>query len=427
MSRVFLPFVPNWINGIRDTYEFATDVFTARDGTEQRRSQRIEPRRSITTAALLDGDRGRLFHDAVNRARTGEIEIPDYTAARSVISTAAVTPGATVLQVGSVPPWLTVGSTVALMLSERRARKIEVAGRNGNAITVLAELDGIISGDYLLPMLPALLGGTNTLMQPGGPDINTGTFTFEVQPGTAQRTPTPLTGSIIGDAAVFYGRYVLLRRPNLLQQPVIALNHKAERVDYNRGVVHSFAPVPMVSRTLTATWLGQTRADVLTLLDIFLRCKGRAGEIYVPTFGSDFPPILFRSGNTLTVAGPEFAETYAEDPAHQAVLFRLTNGDQVPREIVEVYQSGQNSVVRFETAPPALNQIERISWMFVARFAQDSLTVEWLTDGVANIAMSFITLENLPVEDAYGSNWILTTGYWRDLGQWVDTDVWKDG
>ena len=125
--------------------------------------------------------------------------------------------------------------------------------------------------------------------------------------------------------------------------------------------------------------------------------------------------------------GTEFAETYAGDRAHKAVLFTLKNGDTVPREIVSVTESNGNSVVRFELQPPSANDIERVSWMFVSRFAQDSMTIEWLTDEVANVALSFITLENLPVEDGYGSNWILTTGYWRDTGQWVDTDVWKDG
>ena len=103
MPRVFIPFVPNWVNGIRDTYDFLTEVFATRDGSEQRRSQRIQPRRTITTAVLLDGDRGRLFHDAVNRARTGEIAIPDFTATRATVQSVAAGEGATVLLVDKRP------------------------------------------------------------------------------------------------------------------------------------------------------------------------------------------------------------------------------------------------------------------------------------------------------------------------------------
>lgn len=24
------------------------------------------------------------------------------------------------------------------------------------------------------------------------------------------------------------------------------------------------------------------------------------------------------------------------------------------------------------------------------------------------------------------SNWILATGFWRDIGEWIDSEIWKD-
>lgn len=427
MSRIFLPFVPNWANGVRDTYEFLTDLFVARNGNEQRRSQRVQPRRSITAAMVLDADRGRVFKDILNRAKLGEIEIPDYTAQHAVAVSATVVPGATVLTLDTLPAWFAIGQPLAVMLTDRTAVRAVPTSRNGRTVTFTSTIHGADAGCQILPLLPALLGTSNTLQQPAGYDVLTTSATFTVEPGTELREPVPLTEGQFGAAALFNGRYVLLRKPNLLQAPVHTLNLTFETVDYRRGVVRRFAPVPAISRTLSASWVAATRKDAEALLDVFLRCKGRAGEIYLPTWGADLPKPIARGTGSLTFAGTDVLAAYGGNEAHKTVLITSRSGDMIPLQIASMGESSGNTVMWFEGTPPAINTIERMSWMYVARFAQDSLTIEWLTDEVANIAMSFVTLVNLPVDDTFGGNWILTTGYWRDEGEWVDDDVWKDG
>lgn len=431
---VFLPFVPNWRNGIRDTYEFKTDVFTTRNGSEQRRATRINPRRALEVNVLLDGERMRGFADAVNRAKDGKVEIADFSAVPALVATTASS-GATVLTIDSTPSWMTNGGTYVLMTG-RTTSKINVDFVDNNTVILVNPLTKSVgAGACILPMLPAQIANSNTLSLYTN-QVATAPLQFDVEPGFVVRTPDalPFDESTEGDsvqsfgpAAVLFGRYVLLRKPNFLNRPQVQFNLKFETVDYSRGVVKTFTPVPIVTRTLTATYMAVNHAEAMAILDIFMRCKGRAGEIYVPTWGSDFPPVMNVADKIVQIAGTDFYETYNEDRAHSAVLIRTKSGTLLPREINIMAASGGNTFIEFhEDVGVSATEIEQISWMFVSRFAQDSLTIEWVTNTVANISLSFVTLENLAAESSYGSNWILATGYWRDRGQWVDSAVWED-
>ena len=414
---VFIPLVPNWSNGVRETYEFKTDIFTSHDGTEQRRSDRIQPRRTLSAAILLDGERFRVFQDCVNRAKDALVQIPDYTAEPAVFGDV------------SMPDWFVDGADVAV-LRERWSRKGQV---DGSTVTI-EPLDGISfsngsfsggysdgfdthgsgdtgatiqDGDLILPLINANIRASNSLSMHTA-SVATSTVEFTSLPGSIQRTPseTPI------DAAAFLGRYVLTLRPNWSQNPTIQFTNGFETVDYDRGVIKNFVPDKFISRTMTGRYIGVGRDRVNELLDIFLRCKGRAGEILLPSWSNDFPRVLNVSGDAITVRGIEFFETYAEDPAHQTVLLYDRAGNKYPMDISTWAVTGGNTVIHFTaTVPLIASNIAAISWLFVARFAQDSLTIEWQTYNVANVSLSFSLLENLTVEEVFSAS----------IGQWIDS------
>lgn len=431
---VFLPIVPNWQNGVRDTYEFKTDVFVTRNGSEQRRAQRIQPRRRIEAAVLLDGDRLRNFSDALNRARNGKVEIADFSADSAVVVN-TVPDGGTVLPVDHVPAWLS-NSLTCVLQTGRTARKVTVDFVSDNMVVLTTGVVGSVGhGAVLLPLIAASLPTSNTLSL-HTTLVSTSALTFDVEPGSITREPDPLpidggpnaeTTQFFGPAAIFYGRYVLLRKPNYVQQPKMAFNIAYETVDYGRGVTKTFKPVPIISRTLTASYLATTHADAMALLDIFVRAKGRAGEIYVPTWGQDFPKVKSVSGHNIRVAGTGFFDAYGSDASHRAMLIRTKSGNLIPHEITGLsIDAGDTLIATTDTIGASAAQIESICWMFVARFAQDALTIQWTTNGVASLSLSFVTLANLAAEQSFGNNWILATGQWRDRGQWQDGSMWTD-
>lgn len=430
---IFLPIVPNWRNGVRDVYEFKTDIFTSRNGTEQRRSQRIQPRRSITAAILLDGERLRNFADALNKARDGKVEISDFSG-DPAYSTETMLEGDVLLKLSTIPPWLVSGAYLSIVTG-RTAVKARVDFVSDLTVALSAPVRASIGmGAKILPLVPASLEESTTLSIYTNLMATT-SIKFNIEPGTVVRTPDPLpdentptpTQSAFNPAAIFQGRYVLLRKPNYVAQPQVAFNLGFETVDYGRGVTKTFTPLSTISRTLTATYSGMSREGVLSLLDIFLRCRGQSGEIFVPTWGSDLPEILLVSVDTIRVKGTDFYDTYFQDPAHAAILLRGHDGTLTPCSIQHMYLSdGDTWIVCEKEINKTAAQISHASWLFVARFAQDAITVDWKTDGVASVVLSFVTLANLAAEDSFGGNWILATGYWRDRGVWEDTNVWND-
>ena len=430
---VFLPIVPNWRTAIRDTYDFRTAIFTTRDGSEQRRSERIQPRRNLTIAAILDGHRLRNFADAINKARDGKIEISDFTG-DPAYTTETVAAGESLITLDVIPAWLT-GEVYFTLVTGRRAIKVRADFISGRQVVLTAPLaESVGEGAKILPLIPAFVEPTNSMTMHTN-SVATTSLKFSVEPGTKQRTPDPLptassetqTQDSFGPAAMFQGRYVLLKKPNYVNAPTMALRLGLEKVDYERGVVGVFNPIPMVQRTLTATYTGMSREDVLAFLDIFIRCKGQAGEIFVPTWGNDLPDPLEVSVDSIKLKGSDFYDTYFQDKAHATILIRDNNGMLRPREITHMYLSdGDTWIVCDSQIGVTASQIQSISWLFVSRFASDSLTIEWKTDGVASIVLSFTTLANLAAEDSFGGNWILATGFWRDRGAWEDSNVWID-
>ena len=414
---VFIPLVPNWSNGVRETYEFKTDIFTSHDGTEQRRSNRIQPRRSVTAALLLDDERLRVFNDCIARSRDGKAQIPDYTALPAALGSV------------SMPDWFIDGAEVAVV-RDRWSRKAEVDGSS----LIVTPLDSVSfggsafsggysngfevygagdtgayaeDGDLILPLIDVSLRASNSLTMHTG-SVASVTVEFSTEAGSVQREPdaTPI------DAAAFLGRYVLTQRPNWSQKPTLQFSNGYEVVDYDRGVTKTFSPDKFVSRTMTSRYLATTRENVNELLDIFLRCKGRAGEILLPSWSNDFPRILAVDDDSMVVRGIEFFETYSDNPAHQAVLIYGRNGSRYPLEISTWATAGGNTVIYFTAPVPlAASGIVAVSWLFVARFAQDSLTIEWMTYDVANVSMSFVMLENVAVEQVFSAS----------IGQWVDS------
>lgn len=414
---VFIPLVPNWSNGVRETYEFKTDIFASHDGTEQRRSNRIQPRRSVSAALLLDDERLRVFNDCIAASRDGKAQVPDYTALPAALGSV------------SMPDWFIDGAEVAVV-RDRWSRKAEVDGSS----LIVTPLDSVSfggsafsggysngfevygagdtgayaeDGDLILPLIDVSLRASNSLTMHTG-SVASVTVEFSTEAGSIQREPdaTPI------DAAAFLGRYVLTQRPNWSQKPTLQFSNGYEVVDYDRGVTKTFSADKFVSRTMTSRYLATTRENVNELLDIFLRCKGRAGEILLPSWSNDFPRILAVDDDSMTVRGVEFFETYSDNPAHQSVLIYGRNGSRYPLEISTWATDGSNTVIYF-TAPVPLNtnSIIAVSWLFVARFAQDSLTIEWQTYDVANVSMSFVMLENVAVEQVFSAS----------IGQWVDS------
>ncbi|MDZ7905221.1 MAG: hypothetical protein U5N55_05165 [Cypionkella sp.] len=81
------------------------------------------------------------------------------------------------------------------------------------------------------------------------------------------------------------------------------------------------------------------------------------------------------------------------------------------------------------TAGTIVSAVRQVSINSLAPVAYNGATVaaagtyqvsETVTDSAGNVRVFYSTVQIVV------SGWILTTGSWDDLGQWVDTAVWRD-
>jgi len=393
MTR-FWDLAPNWRQSYEVTHEFRTDIITSRSGREQRNALRAEPRKSLSFLSTCSADRYRVMQRQVSVGQGTAWYVGDVTVA---VHTADVVPaGADTVEVDDVPFWLVEDAPVVLVsgslhvlatVSEIDGSEVtfdgafDVAWPAGTAVVpaCLAYLDVGLSGSVKTNNLVELM-------------VN-----FTVDPGTGLVEP-PSSPDV-----VFNGREVFLKRPNWRESVTSKLVSGREDLDYGRGPLAHFLPVEFPEGDLQATYVGKSVAEIEAIRKFFVRMKGQQGEFYMPSWMQDIEPKqdLVNGQATITVKGTEFADAYGDDTVHRALVVIKTDGTMLYRKVSAVAISGSDSRITCTTNWPSnipLASISAVSWMPVWRLLSDSLTIEWVTSGVAQTVLNMKTLEDLPGE-----------------------------
>lgn len=396
MSEIW-PLVPNWTNGVKETYEFKTEVITSRSGKEQRRALRTTPRRTVSYSALADGTLRQRAVAALVKSRGDAVLMGDPI--RKVRTTSAIPVGSSAATLRSVPPWLLVGMTVGVT-HRRQVEVFTVSGRMGNQVTLSPpSARAFPAGANLTPMIKAWFSKSTA--------FDTVTDSVAVVPVNVDldldpvnpQDPSPLEqpgpGNVAPGASSWLGgREILTVRPNWSRAPSVTYANSAETVDYGRGRIARTFPVDFASIAHQFGFTAMQAADAHYVVDFFRRKKGRRGDFYIPTWTDDLTPISNIGATSFTVEGRAVFDAYAGDTVHKAILILTKDGGAVPYLLNGISLSGGNTRLTYDgsgTIP--LENVRRICWMPVARFASDTLTVDWTTEAVAQIAVNAQSLE----------------------------------
>lgn len=391
---------PNWAVGVTEKLEFLTEIVSiSRDGHEQRRALRQEPRRSVSYNVNLWGA-DRLDIDGVLakwRRRTQFVAMSPY---RCKVANATAA-GALVLPVvGSVPNWAGAGVTVRF------------SGRNVPR-GVTAVIQSVTTSTITLTSattidLPqnALVIWTTTGRLRDGTKVTRHTdrkqtvqFSFEMTPGIDPvYTPGPASVTL-------QGYEVLLNKPNWRSSIDVDYSHPIEIIDFDHGIKSFFEPINYSSFTSKVNFSGRRAGEILSLTDFFYRQYGQLKEFYYPTWGPDIIPKfqLDKDGVNIRVAGFDLALDYQSQTTHRAILVQLMDGTVIPAAIESIYTVsdvlGNDSVVQVVNAWAAdypIASILKISWLMRCRLASDAMEIKWVTDEAATVQLAFQTLEHLP-------------------------------
>lgn len=208
----------------------------------------------------------------------------------------------------------------------------------------------------------------------------------------------PMPAVIGGPSDIYDGRELFLLRPNWSQGVDMSFEREIDRVDFGRGRIERYTPVAFGSRVRRATYLRRNEDDASIVTDLFMRCKGRRGEFYMPTWEPDLQPVadVTLGSTTLLVAGTDTATTYADSTVFKAIALITNDGNIYCERVASIVTAAGNS--QLNLIEPwedsiLLSDIRMVCWLPLWRFASDQLGLEWLTSAVVQTQLTFQTLE----------------------------------
>lgn len=386
----FLPVYPNWRDTYAVTHEWRTEVREQRSGKEQRDAQRAKPRRYLSYLATAIRGRERDMVRVLAKHRQQEFQFVEWTNPVGVVGGAAGFSGVTLSE---VPAGLAAGDYLYLK-GLSGAEYVQVLSLAGADITTVEAL--VYDYDTSAKAFPCSRGFLKARIS--GNILTAAAQEYKIE---ADLTPGLSYWRGAGTAGDLYnGKEVFGWTPNWAQPLDIEWTNPVEFSDSVIGRLKAFRPVTAMGHTWRGTFVGRNATETNEIVQFFDRQKGRAREFYVPSFTRDLLPIEDLSGSTLTVAGTDTAEDYADSLLFTRIIVRLSDGTYLLRAITGIATSGGNSVLTVDSpwgSTLALSSIRSVQWFMNARFDQDSLTIEHLTNSVTQFQISFRALEDLAV------------------------------
>jgi hypothetical protein len=192
-------------------------------------------------------------------------------------------------------------------------------------------------------------------------------------------------------------------QPNWAAAPNVEFATDYETTDFRRGVVRSFNPVGFFSKITQFTFLGRDTVKMHRLVDFFHRHLGRCEEFWCPSWTSDLTLIgsIINGESAIIVDGSNIASTYEDSTVEKAVAIKLADGSWLYRYITAMSVIGETTELTFDepfTFDVAHGSVVGLYWLNVCRFAADTMTVQWITDEIAQTVLQIKTLESLPAE-----------------------------
>lgn len=390
------PLVPNWRKSYTVDYAFKTEILTSRSGKEQRRALRYRPRKKITFEATPTFDQFRVANRLLASWHNNTIILPELPR-QAHLAVAMAAGGSIATLTEDAPYWLVAGSTVVFShanyyetrtVDQVAGSQVTFTGSSGTAWPVGTKLHSGVAGRLAASIKSKRQ--TNAVAET--------TVEMDVTPGTEPEI------ALAAAPETFNGRELFMTKPNWISEPDITYESMREEVDYDRGRIGVFTPVDFTARTTKWTFLGKNFAEADALRQFFERQKGQRGEFYTPSWEPDIQigPISPAGTRSLRIYGTDFADGYAGSTVHKAVVVFMRDGSTILRVVEDIFSvddaDGQDSVIQTgENFPVEVSPatVRMISWLLVNRHATDTLTMEWVTNAVAQCQFTFRTLEDL--------------------------------
>ena len=174
-----------------------------------------------------------------------------------------------------------------------------------------------------------------------------------------------------------------------------------ETLDVQRGVTDLIIPEDFTTRRIRVDFMLTTDEHLKALIGLFYRHRGKQKSFHMSGVMDELSPEAARTGGgetELTFRGDEIFEAYHEQEIYRR-LSLLTAGGETRHEIsgLRVNAAGDTEMTLTGESPGVAEgqRIRRVSWIVLARFETDILTLRWVTSRVATASTAFRALERI--------------------------------
>lgn len=379
MADIDLPvfsFRPNWRQPMAERLSFLTDVLTAAEGAEQRRSVRQTPRRSFEADFLLSGPERTFFDLFVNKAAGGEIVAPLYW---EVVTLAATVTAGVTTRINfdtSYREWAYHEGRLALLIggSALEYSIVEIASVDAGGVDLVAAPGKTWpKGSKLYPLRRVAMEQVGEL----------GHMTAGIAAVTAELRvvgPNPWDAAV-SSYPVYAGLPVFTDAPNWVDDLTVEYGRDLKMLDTNVGLTYQIDPLGRALLGQTHRWFLQGRQKLAGFRDLIYRHRGRAGAFWLPTFKADLRLVASAGSSATQIQVERAGLIYTGCPTsgREYIVIEHATG-RIVRRITSVEIGATDEIEKLNLDASlglALSpgQVRRISFVDTARFDTDDFEI----------------------------------------------------
>lgn len=375
------PYRPNWKNGMTETLEWKTDVLRAYNGSEQRRSLRLYPRRGFEYDFLATKRDAQRLETLLWGWGYRDFALPVWTDITKI--TSAVNEGEQWLPCDTVDRGFRINDFIVVYGNTEEYEAAQISSIADDGIGTLYPLQfswGV--GAKVLPAIVAHLP-TTTPLQRHTDNVVSGRVRFL---GDPKSTYTFLPDDIT--PVTYDGLEVLTTKTNWKDAISNDFTWEFLTADTGVGLIGHYKKETYPRIVRPFQWLLKTKAEIRAFRSFIGRTMGQAKAIWVPSWHDDFwlHKRIELSDTSITVVGLEFADLVGLDTTRDRLRLVLRDGTTYYRRILNVTPDGENTVFGLDSGFGRVietTEMRSINFLLKCRFATDKIDIPWQTTTVA--------------------------------------------
>ena len=383
-SMVLLSMEPNWSDGYSERYEYKTDVLTAWNGSEQRRALRQKPRYSAEFTVLENGDLARATSNAIRSWQNRMFAMPNWLCQTRTLS--AVAPGSMGVNFDTKDLGFTPGEYLYILAPDGTFETLGVDVVTATGVTFKTQAAKPFPiGSQVFPVIS---GYMESSVSSTYVTDSVRTMTVKLK-GDVLAYSTPLYASEYPKGELYNNVEIYPFKVDWASSNSVEWVSNSEMIDFG----NSFQRIVEKGETLRILSVSTrlfNRAQVNKFKAFMARRKGRQVSFFMPTDNTD---LVMVEDYTLNALDMQFRDSAMSGHMrnHQPYIRIQLAKKTYYRRLMLIEDAG-NGIARATLDAPIPDNfkpsdVRKISFMHLARFGSDDITIRYTTSTVANVGL----------------------------------------